>query len=123
MVPATGVVLPALPLNQNGKVDRRALPAPDFASRAGRGSPGSRRESLLCGIFADVLALDRVGTHDSFFDLGGDSILALRTVARGRQAGLVYTQRGVFQWQTLGRVGIHAPDSKGCSPDCIDGVV
>src|SRR5260370_9074421 len=109
MVPATGVVLPALPLNQNGKVDRRALPAPDFASRAGRGSPGSRRESLLCGIFADVLALDRVGTHDSFFDLGGDSILALRPVARGRQARLVYTQRELFQCQTVARLPPPAP--------------
>ncbi|MBF9129511.1 amino acid adenylation domain-containing protein [Plantactinospora sp. S1510] len=80
LVPAALVVLPSLPLTANGKVDRAALPAPDLAGH-GRG-PESAVEELLCQMFAEVLGLARMGADESFFDLGGDSLLAMRLIAR-----------------------------------------
>ncbi|MDY7091257.1 MAG: AMP-binding protein, partial [Actinomycetota bacterium] len=97
MVPAAVLVLDALPLNPNGKLDRQALPAPTFAGKPYR-APETDREQALCGLFAEVLGVPRVGLDDSFFDLGGHSLLAATLAARvGRRLGAELTVREVFQ--------------------------
>ncbi|MEU8268914.1 amino acid adenylation domain-containing protein, partial [Sphaerisporangium sp. NPDC049002] len=84
MVPAGFVVLDALPLTPNGKLDRKALPAFDFAAEVTGTLPRTPREELLCELFAGVLGLERVGAEDDFFTLGGDSIVAMQLVSRAR---------------------------------------
>ncbi|MEV0938463.1 amino acid adenylation domain-containing protein [Streptomyces phaeochromogenes] len=103
MVPVAFMVLGRLPLTVNGKVDRGALPAPEFVSGVGRG-PRSGVEEVLCSLFAEVLGLDRVGVADSFFDCGGDSIMAIQLVSRARRAGWVLSARDVFQHPSVERL-------------------
>ncbi|MEU9737301.1 amino acid adenylation domain-containing protein [Streptomyces sp. NPDC048002] len=86
LVPSAIVVLDAFTPAPGGKVDRAALPAPDYA-RAGRGgTPEGERERRLCLLYADVLGVPRVGPHDDFFELGGHSLLAMRLIGRVRAA-------------------------------------
>ncbi|GGL59747.1 hypothetical protein GCM10014719_71300 [Planomonospora parontospora subsp. antibiotica] len=113
MVPSVVVVLEALPLTGNGKLDRAALPVPRAAGSGvepdgepgpGSGSgegPASVREAVLAGVFAEVLGVESVGAGEGFFDLGGDSILAIRLVARAREAGVVFSPREVFRHQSV----------------------
>jgi amino acid adenylation domain-containing protein len=101
MVPAALVEVPAMPLTPNGKLDRRALPAPVFAGGAASRPPRTARERALCELFAGVLGAERVGIDDSFFDLGGDSIISIQLASRARKAGLVITPRDVFTHKTV----------------------
>ncbi|MFB8009812.1 amino acid adenylation domain-containing protein, partial [Nocardia sp. NPDC056000] len=101
LVPAVVVLLERFPLTPNGKVDRRALPAPDFAALVSARAPRTPREELLCELFAEVLGLEQVGADDSFFTLGGDSIISIQLVARARTRGLALTARQVFEQQTV----------------------
>jgi amino acid adenylation domain-containing protein/non-ribosomal peptide synthase protein (TIGR01720 family) len=104
MLPAAFVVLEALPLTVHDKVDRRALPAPeDTRSNLDDTfvAPRTLVEQTLAAIWAKVLRRARVGVHDNFFTLGGDSILGLQVVARARQSGLQLIPRQLFQHQTI----------------------
>src|ERR1700755_2799078 len=103
MVPAAVVVLEALPLTVNGKLDKPALPAPEDAT-GGYRAPSTAVEELLVGIYAQVLGVERIGVDDSFFELGGDSILSMQVVARVRAAGLLCRPRDVFVEQTVARL-------------------
>ena len=104
MVPAAVVVLQALPMTINGKLDTRALPAPEYSDGDRYRAPTDAVEEILAGIYAQVLGLERVGVDDSFFDLGGDSILSMQVVARARAAGVTCRPRDIFVEQTVARL-------------------
>ena len=101
MVPAAIVLLDALPLTANGKLDRKALPAPQLRVTPTWQAPGTPQEEVLCALFAETLGLPRVGIEDNFFELGGDSISSIELVSRARQAGLLLTPRDIFQHQSV----------------------
>ncbi|MFJ1578164.1 amino acid adenylation domain-containing protein [Streptomyces sp. NPDC088182] len=102
MVPSAVVRLDGpLPLTPNGKLDSRALPEPRWTATAGGDAPTTPAETTLAALFAEVLGLPSAGVHDSFFELGGDSIVAIQLVNRARDAGLVITPREVFRQRTV----------------------
>jgi acyl carrier protein len=107
MIPAAFVILDALPLTPSGKVDRRALPAPERgrAVSASFVEPESETEKTLARIWAEVLGaerVERVGAHDDFFDLGGHSLLGAQVLARLNEAfGLELTLRRLFETPTV----------------------
>jgi len=111
MIPSAFVVLEALPLTSNGKIHRQALSMPDIVRSQSAGAfiaPRTPVESILAGIWAEVLGLERVGIHDNFFELGGDSILSIQIIARAHQAGLRLTPKQLFQQQTIAELAIVA---------------
>jgi amino acid adenylation domain-containing protein len=133
MVPSAFVFLPALPLTPNGKVDRRALPAPHTMAEPDEGyvAPRTDAEHTLAQIWTEVLGIERVGVHDNFFALGGDSIQCIRVLVRAGQAGLRLTPTQFFQHQTVaelaaavGAGGTHpgapAVDAPPAGPGWID---
>lgn len=110
MVPSYFIKLDAFPLTANGKVDRRRLPDIDAAeSTTGEYVEASDdRERRMAEIWKEILKRERVGAADNFFEIGGDSILAMQVVAKANQAGIFITVRDVFQYQTVRDIVAHA---------------
>ncbi|WP_272426882.1 non-ribosomal peptide synthetase [Polyangium jinanense] len=107
MVPSVFVRLTALPLNPSGKVDRKALPAPEMTRSAAETSyvaPQTETERALAELWSEVLQISPVGIHDNFFTLGGDSILAIHVIGRAKRAGLHLTVRDLFAHQTVAQL-------------------
>jgi amino acid adenylation domain-containing protein/non-ribosomal peptide synthase protein (TIGR01720 family) len=119
MVPAVFVAVAQLPLQPNGKVDRKALAREEIPSlesgfaRTARRQPRNRSEEILAGIWKDVLRVEEVGVEDNFFALGGESILALQVVSRARRAGLHLLARHLFEHPTVAELAAVAETSSG----------
>ncbi|MFI5571876.1 condensation domain-containing protein, partial [Streptomyces sp. NPDC051740] len=120
MVPAAVVVLDALPLTSHGKLDRHALPDPEYSAGAGSREPVSAKEQMLCGLYAEVLRVPEAGVDDSFFDLGGDSIMSIQLVSAARRAGLRFSPRDVFECRTVAHLAEVAQDADGAAPAAPD---
>ena len=116
MVPAAVVVMEALPLTPNGKLDTRALPAPEYQDGDRYRAPAGAVEEILAGIYARVLGLERVGVDDSFFELGGDSLLAMRVIAAintGLDADLAV--RALFDAPTVAQLAPRIDEGSGAA--------
>ncbi|QEY62655.1 amino acid adenylation domain-containing protein [Metapseudomonas lalkuanensis] len=118
MVPAQFILLAAMPLSPNGKLDRKALPKPDTRQvQQEYQAPRSAVEQQLASIWQDVLKVGRVGLADNFFELGGDSIVSIQVVSRARQAGIRFSPRDIFQHQTVQSLAAIAECSEASAID------
>jgi amino acid adenylation domain-containing protein/non-ribosomal peptide synthase protein (TIGR01720 family) len=117
MLPHRIMILPALPLSLHGKVDRAALPVPEWGvGSEERVMPRTEAERVLAGIWSAVLGLPEIGVEDNFFELGGDSILSIQVAARAVEAGLRLTPRQVFQHPTVaGLAQVAEPGSRAAA--------
>ena len=116
LVPAVLVGLDTLPLSLNGKLDRKALPAPAQAGDGAARAPRTEAERVLADLVAEILALPGVGVDDNFFSLGGDSISAIQLGSRARRAGWEITPRVVFERRTVARIAAVAEAVRAAEP-------
>ncbi|GCE51337.1 non-ribosomal peptide synthase protein (TIGR01720 family)/amino acid adenylation domain-containing protein [Thermosporothrix hazakensis] len=112
MIPALFIQLQALPLTANGKIDRQALPEPEaHESEKLYTAPRTKNEQILAEIWAEVLGVERVGINETFFELGGDSILSMQVVSKARSKGLHFTSRDIFRYKTIAELAVHTSDT------------
>ena len=124
MVPALFMTLHSLPMTNNGKVDRKALPRPDFGELVTEAyvAPETEAECLITDIWASVLGIKKIGVNDNFFELGGDSISSIKVVARIAKAGcVVITPKDMFKYQTVAELSkVLAFENDDVSDDVCD---
>ncbi|WP_414945326.1 amino acid adenylation domain-containing protein [Amycolatopsis sp. cmx-11-32] len=119
LVPAAVLALDALPVTANGKIDRAALPDPDYGGRVSDREPVTEIERMLCALFAEVLGVEQVGADDNFFELGGDSITSMQLAARAHRDGMVFGTPEVFEYKTPAGIAmivepeVEKPDDPG----------
>ena len=108
MVPAIWVELEHFPVTSNGKIDKKALPVPELEALSATvyTAPRNEAEAQLAGIWKELLHLERVGIHDNFFGLGGDSILTIQVVSRARRLGFELQPKDLFIHQTIARLSV-----------------
>ncbi|MEL5450757.1 amino acid adenylation domain-containing protein [Serratia bockelmannii] len=118
MLPAAFVWLAAMPLTPNGKIDRRALPAPEMAAAAGEAyeAPRGDTETLLAQAWAELLGLPQIGRHDNFFELGGHSLLAVRQASLAQQWGIALQVQAIFDHPVLADLAAHVEQRTGGQP-------
>ncbi|KST70376.1 non-ribosomal peptide synthetase [Mastigocoleus testarum] len=120
MLPSTFVMLKALPMMANGKLDCQALPKPnitDLETEESFVAPKTPEQKLLADIWCEVLGQKKIGIHDNFFELGGDSILSIQIVSKANQAGLSLKPMQLFQYKTIAELGAVASQT---SSVCVD---
>ncbi|MEV0684906.1 amino acid adenylation domain-containing protein [Nocardia sp. NPDC050378] len=113
LIPAVIVPLDRLPVNAFGKFDRTALPEPEFGAVPAGRDPETDREILMAGLFSEILGVPQVGADDSFFALGGDSILSIQLVARAKAVGLGFSTQDVFEHKTVAGLAAMAAEAGG----------
>ena len=120
MVPSAFVTIDVIPLTPNGKLDQRALPAPDESAMRARGeivAPRTVTEARVAAVWRDVLDVATIGVHDGFFDLGGDSIRAVSLVGSLRAEGFAVSVRDVFEYRTVARLAEYLDQQTGPAPE------
>jgi amino acid adenylation domain-containing protein/non-ribosomal peptide synthase protein (TIGR01720 family) len=110
MVPAYFVVLESMPLTANGKIDRKNLPAPDVAGQINDNyaAPGNEMQEMLVGVWKEVLGLQKIGIHDNFFAIGGNSISSIEVISKSRRRGIELSARQMFQHPTVAELSVLA---------------
>ncbi len=112
MVPGTLMPIDSLPLTINGKLDKRALPDPDFSSQQEYVAPRTETEKVLVRIWQEVLGVERVGVTDNFFRIGGDSILSIQVSSRMRQAGFACQVKDIFSYKTIEKLSAYLDNNQ-----------
>ncbi|MGW6376760.1 non-ribosomal peptide synthase/polyketide synthase, partial [Rhodococcus sp. NPDC055112] len=114
MLPSAVMVIDRVPLTTAGKLDRRALPIPVFGTAAAEyREPVTEAEKLIAEVVSELLGVQRIGVDDSFFAVGGDSIIAIQLVARAKERGLRFSARDVFERKTIAEIAKVAVQVEG----------
>jgi len=112
MIPNHYIEMDVLPLTPNGKVDNKALPALEIkSSEENYQAPETEEEKILCQIWKDILKIEKVGTFDNFFEMGGDSILSIQIISRATEEGLSLHPKDIFEHQNIARLALHAQNN------------